>query len=121
MHRLQKFATDFVKVDGVFVLRMLNLHAGLLFTADLIQALKELHEISGGDVGVLEFIEEHPFEKLTSSHDDEVGEAEKMIGMEKILLPLSVHRFASKVSRGSPDSLEFSRKPKRRFFKEASF
>lgn len=113
--QLQSFSSNFVKMDGVFVLRMLNLHAGLLFTADLVQALRELYDINN-DANNDEFLEQHPFEKLTTI-DEADGTDEKRLAMENILLPLSYRKQKSEVR--SCDTIQFPGKRERKFFKSA--
>jgi hypothetical protein len=40
---LKEFALDFIKIDGCFVLRMLTMHAGVMFTAELVEHLWRLY------------------------------------------------------------------------------
>uniref|UniRef100_A0A915J2C2 Innexin n=1 Tax=Romanomermis culicivorax TaxID=13658 RepID=A0A915J2C2_ROMCU len=52
--QIREFTLDFIKMDGIFVLRMLNLHAGLMFTSDLVDALWELFDKSEENIEVAE-------------------------------------------------------------------
>lgn len=40
---LDDFALEFIKIDGCFVLRMLTMHAGVMFTAELVECLWRLY------------------------------------------------------------------------------
>lgn len=42
---LTAFSKEFVKLDGAFVLRMLTAHAGVMFTAELVEALYQLYDV----------------------------------------------------------------------------
>lgn len=39
MHSISRFTSNFIKIDGIFVLRMVAAHASALFCAELVQAL----------------------------------------------------------------------------------
>uniref|UniRef100_A0A183BYW5 Innexin n=1 Tax=Globodera pallida TaxID=36090 RepID=A0A183BYW5_GLOPA len=41
---IRRFVDEFLKSDGVFALRMLGLHTGILFTSELVSELYGLHE-----------------------------------------------------------------------------
>uniref|UniRef100_A0A1I7SYM8 Innexin n=1 Tax=Caenorhabditis tropicalis TaxID=1561998 RepID=A0A1I7SYM8_9PELO len=47
-----KFVTQYLHKDGVFVLRMVSSHAGIIFATDLVQALYEAYDFQDKNKGI---------------------------------------------------------------------
>lgn len=133
--QIKEFTLEFIKMDGIFVLRMLNLHAGLIFTSDLVDALWELFDKTEDTQEVVEEREEvmetvEELEEMSSvggTRDHALAnrtrpsapkDKKPLHRMHSVLIPLMVPKGARKGGKTTPTRTLSQRKPRRRFFKD---